>query len=120
MLDFLQCILFFFVVVLWIGCSMLELSKELLIPYDRCYRMIRTIMEGKNCRFITIISNATMLLKGKDRIRWSSTSNSGLKGTGPITRGAQDAIEAEWEGWAGTGNAAIPLPPMILHCQFKE
>lgn len=39
---FLAIYMFF---VLWTGCSMNEISSELLIPYERCYHFIRTMME---------------------------------------------------------------------------
>jgi len=53
---FLALYLFF---VLWIGSSILEISKEFLIPYYRCYGMIRTIME----RISAIESRKGMLKK---------------------------------------------------------
>ena len=31
--------------VLWPGCSIREISLELVVPYPRCYRFIRTVME---------------------------------------------------------------------------
>ena len=46
--------------VLWTGCSILEISKEFLIPYERCYRFVRTIMER-----ISSMIHEGKLLKGK-------------------------------------------------------
>jgi transposase-like protein len=31
--------------VLWPGCSIREISLEIVVPYPRCYRFIRTVME---------------------------------------------------------------------------
>ncbi len=31
--------------ILWPGCSIREISSELVVPYPRCYRFIRTVME---------------------------------------------------------------------------
>jgi hypothetical protein len=31
--------------VLWPGCSIIEISLEVIVPYQRCYRFIRTVME---------------------------------------------------------------------------
>jgi hypothetical protein len=31
--------------VLWSGCSIREISLELVVPYPRCYGFIRTVME---------------------------------------------------------------------------
>ena len=31
--------------VLWPGCSIREVSRELVVPFPRCYRFIRTVME---------------------------------------------------------------------------
>ena len=31
--------------VLWPGCSIREISLEVVVPYPRCYRFIRTVME---------------------------------------------------------------------------
>ena len=31
--------------VLWPGCSIREVSLEIVVPYPRCYRFIRTVME---------------------------------------------------------------------------
>ena len=31
--------------VLWPGCSIREVSLEVVIPFPRCYRFIRTVME---------------------------------------------------------------------------
>lgn len=39
---FLAMYLYF---VLWPGCSIREISLEVVVPYPRCYRFIRTIME---------------------------------------------------------------------------
>ena len=39
---FWQCIYLYF--VLWPGCSIRELSLEVVVPYPRCYRFIRTVM----------------------------------------------------------------------------
>ena len=39
---FLAMYLYF---VLWPGCSIKEISLELVVPYPRCYRFIRTVME---------------------------------------------------------------------------
>ena len=39
---FLAIYLYF---VLWPGCSIKEISLELVVPYPRCYRFIRTVME---------------------------------------------------------------------------
>lgn len=39
---FLAIYLYF---VLWPGCSTREISLELVVPYPRCYRFIRTVME---------------------------------------------------------------------------
>ena len=39
---FLAIYLYF---VLWPGCSIREISLELVVPYPRCYRFIRTVME---------------------------------------------------------------------------
>ena len=33
------------VLVLWPGCSIREISLEVVVPYPRCYRFIRTVME---------------------------------------------------------------------------
>ena len=39
---FLALYLYF---VLWPGCSIREISFEIVVPYPRCYRFIRTVME---------------------------------------------------------------------------
>lgn len=39
---FLAIYLYF---ILWPGCSTREISLELVVPYSRCYRFIRTVME---------------------------------------------------------------------------
>ena len=39
---FLAVYLYF---VLWPGCSIREVSRELVVPFPRCYRFIRTVME---------------------------------------------------------------------------
>ncbi len=39
---FLAMYLYF---VLWPGCSIREISLEVVVPYPRCYRFIRTVME---------------------------------------------------------------------------
>jgi hypothetical protein len=44
---FLVIYLFF---VVWIGSSIRELSKEFLIPYERYYHMIMTLMERISIR----------------------------------------------------------------------
>ncbi|MGE5633943.1 MAG: hypothetical protein ACM3VV_01800, partial [Deltaproteobacteria bacterium] len=31
--------------ILWPGCSIREVSFEVVVPYPRCYRFIRTVME---------------------------------------------------------------------------
>ncbi len=33
------------VLVLWPGCSIREVSLEVVVPFPRCYRFIRTVME---------------------------------------------------------------------------
>ena len=33
------------ILVLWPGCSIREISLEVMVPYPRCYRFIRTVME---------------------------------------------------------------------------
>ena len=33
------------VLVLWPGCSIREVSLEIVVPYPRCYRFIRIVME---------------------------------------------------------------------------
>jgi transposase-like protein len=55
---FLAIYLFF---VLWIGCSVRETSREAVIPYRRCYRFIRTIME--RLLFLSIVRHTK--LEGK-------------------------------------------------------
>jgi transposase-like protein len=47
---FLALYLFF---VLWIGCSILAISNEFLIPYERCYHMIRTLMERISANIVS-------------------------------------------------------------------
>jgi transposase-like protein len=39
---FLAIYLYF---ILWPGCSIREISSDVVIPYPRCYRFIRTVME---------------------------------------------------------------------------
>jgi transposase-like protein len=39
---FLALYLYF---VLWPGCSIREISSEVVVPYPRCYKFIRTVME---------------------------------------------------------------------------
>jgi hypothetical protein len=39
---FLAIYLYF---ILWPGCSIREISSEVVVPYPRCYRFIRTVME---------------------------------------------------------------------------
>jgi hypothetical protein len=39
---FLASYLYF---ILWSGCSIREISLEIAVPYPRCYRFIRTVME---------------------------------------------------------------------------
>jgi transposase-like protein len=45
---FLAMYLYF---VLWPGCSIREISLEVVVPYPRCYRFIRTVMEKISSSF---------------------------------------------------------------------
>ncbi|MDR4491165.1 MAG: hypothetical protein R2685_09735 [Candidatus Nitrosocosmicus sp.] len=58
---FLAIYLYF---VLWPGCPIKEISSEVDVPYPRCYRFIRTVME-KLSSSSSILSAATTKLDGE-------------------------------------------------------
>jgi transposase-like protein len=71
---FLALYLYF---ILWPGCSIREISFEIVVPYPRCYRFIRTVME---------------------KISSSSASSSSTKLDGPAVEGDEFYIKAGMKG----------------------
>lgn len=69
---FLAIYLYF---ILWPGCSIMETSFEVGVPYPRCYRFIRTVME----KLSTSLSSSSTKLNG-DVERDEFYIKAGLKG----------------------------------------
>jgi transposase-like protein len=114
---FLAIYLFF---ILWLGCSILETSEELLIPYERCYRFIRTVMERIR-RHVTVPNDDQKPLKGKVESD-EFYIKSGLKGRHyheEIIEAGREPRRRALKPWRGRGTFEKDQPMIVCLHQRK-